>query len=126
MPFPVAYNGDIFSPDDLRSLVEAYPVTRHVMLGRGIVANPALGRMLRGGQPATLAELRRFHDELFHAYEAEIGGNAVFRMKEWWSYAEGNFADPLAVRRAIRKVRTANEYEAAIARVFLQVPLAAR
>lgn len=125
-PFPVAYNGDIFSPDDLRSLVEAYPATRHVMLGRGIVANPALGRMLRGSQPATLAELRRFHDELFHAYEAEIGGNAVFRMKEWWSYAEGNFADPLAVRRAIRKVCKANEYEAAIARVFLQVPLAAR
>ena len=34
-PFPVAYNGDIFDLEDMEALVEAYPATRHVMLGRG-------------------------------------------------------------------------------------------
>lgn len=117
-PFPVAYNGDVFSPDGLDALVATYPATRHVMLGRGIVANPALGRVLSGGAPLTLDELHRFHDELFCAYEAEIGGNAVWRMKEWWTYASCVFEEPQAVRRAVRKARRADEYRLTAEDVF--------
>ncbi len=51
--------------------------------------------MVKGGPAATAAELQRFHDTLFAAYAEEIGGNAVFRMKEWWFYAKCAFADPL-------------------------------
>lgn len=46
-PFPVAYSGDVFGTDNRDALQAAYPKTRHVMLGRGIVANPAPARMLR-------------------------------------------------------------------------------
>lgn len=122
-PFPVAYNGDVFSVADLDALVAAYPATRHVMLGRGLLANPALARMAAGGRPASASELRGFHDRLFAAYEAEIGGNAVFRMKEWWFYAKHAFADPMAVHRAVRKVKRLDEYEAAVDRVFRSEPL---
>ena len=117
-PFPVAYNGDVFCPENLEVLLAAYPATRHVMLGRGIVANPALARELRGGPALTLAELRRFHDLLYGAYLDEIGGNAVFRMKEWWSYAKDAFADSLSVHRAVRKARRTDEYEAGVERIF--------
>lgn len=117
-PFPVAYNGDIFGLRDFDALCAAYPATRHVMLGRGILTNPALARELRGGAPATMSELRRFHDQLFAAYYDEMGGNAVFRMKEWWSYAQFFFAHPQSVHRAVRKVRTAEAYQAAVERVF--------
>ena len=117
-PFPVAYNGDIFSVEDRDALLSVYPATRHVMLGRGLLANPALGRMMGGGPSATPAELRRFHDKLFAAYVDEIGGNAVFRMKEWWFYAKFAFENPMAVYRLVRKVRRIDEYEAAVARVF--------
>lgn len=117
-PFPVAYNGDIFSAGDFASLVAAFPQTRHVMLGRGLVGNPALARMIGGGPAASMPELERFHDELYGAYEAEMGGNAVFRMKEWWSYAKGLFANPRAIERAMRKVRKAAEYEAVASKVF--------
>lgn len=123
-PFPVAYNGDIFSVEDAEALVGAYPATRHVMLGRGLLANPALARMLEGGASATAAELERFHDRLFGAYQEEMGGNAVFRMKEWWFSAQYAFADPRAVHRAIRKTRRVDEYEAAVRRVFREQPLA--
>ena len=123
-PFAVAYNGDIFAADDMDALVAAYPDTRHVMLGRGLLANPALARMLGGGSAASAAELGRFHDKLFGAYLDEIGGNAVFRMKEWWFYAKFSFADPMAVHRAVRKVRKVEEYEAAVERIFNCVPLA--
>ncbi|WP_270848167.1 tRNA dihydrouridine synthase [Candidatus Collinsella stercoripullorum] len=123
-PFPVAYNGDVFGCGDLDALLSAYPDTRHVMLGRGILANPALARMLAGGPVATADELRRFHDRLFDAYREEIGGNAVFRMKEWWSYARFSFADPLSVHRAVRKVRRVDEYADAVERVFATEHLA--
>ena len=123
-PFPVAYNGDVFSADDFESLVAAYPQTRHVMLGRGVVANPALARMIDGGPAATISELERFHDLLFHTYEEQMGGNAVFRMREWWSYAKDLFANPLAVQRTVRKVKRADEYEAAASRIFRTEKLA--
>ena len=124
-PFPVAYNGDIFDRGDLDALCAAYPTTRHVMLGRGVLANPALARMFHGGAPATRAEFERFHDELFEAYLAEMGGNAVFRMKEWWSYARCAFANPLSVHRRVRKARTVEDYRAAARGVFCGEELAA-
>lgn len=123
-PFPVAYNGDIFDLEDVDALVEAYPATRHVMLGRGLLANPALARMVNGGPAATAAELQRFHDTLFAAYAEEIGGNAVFRMKEWWFYAKCAFADPATVHKLVRKTKKVDEYRAAVERVFHEQPLA--
>ena len=123
-PFPVVYNGDIFDLEDMDALVEAYPGTRHVMLGRGLLANPALARMVKGGPAATAAELQRFHDTLFAAYAEEIGGNAVFRMKEWWFYAKCAFADPATVHKLVRKTKKVDEYRAAVERVFREQPLA--
>ena len=123
-PFPVAYNGDIFDLEDMDALVEAYPGTRHVMLGRGLLANPAQARMVNGGPAATAVELQRFHDTLFAAYAEEIGGNAVFRMKEWWFYAKCAFADPATVHKLVRKTKKVDEYCAAVERVFREQPLA--
>ncbi|MDO4437302.1 MAG: tRNA-dihydrouridine synthase family protein [Coriobacteriaceae bacterium] len=125
-PFAVAYNGDIFAPENLEALAAAHPATRHVMLGRGLLANPALARMLRGGSAATALDLRQFHDQLYGAYLDEIGGNAVFRMKEWWFYAKFAFANPMTVHRAVRKVRKTEDYEAAVERIFAAEPLAPR
>lgn len=122
---PVAYNGDVFSLACMSALLEAYPATRHVMLGRGLLANPALARMIGGGPAASLEELERFHDELYAAHFDEMGGNAVMRMKEWWFYAKCAFENPQSVHRAVRGVRKPDEYAAAVARVFRQERLAA-
>ena len=123
-PFPVAYNGDIFSLGDFNTLVAAYPQPRHVMIGRGLLANPALARMIRGGEGLTREELERFHNELYQAYTDDMGGNAVFRMKEWWGYAKCAFADPSSVHRIMRKTRQADEYEAAARKIFSTEKLA--
>ncbi|MGN0039270.1 MAG: tRNA dihydrouridine synthase [Coriobacteriales bacterium] len=122
---PVAYNGDVFSPACMSALLEAYPATRHVMLGRGLLANSALARMIGGGPAASLEELERFHDELYAAHFDEMGGNAVMRMKEWWFYAKCAFENPQSVHRAVRGARKPDEYAAAVARIFRQERLAA-
>ena len=81
MPFPVAYSGDIFSPADLGALVQGYPATTHVLLGCGILANPALGRMLKGGPAVTADEIRKFHERPLEGYVEKMGGNTLFRIK---------------------------------------------
>lgn len=123
-PFPVAYNGDIFTLGDFNTLVAAYPQTRHAMLGRGLLANPALAREIRGGEGLAREELKRFHDKLYESYTNDMSSNAVFRMKEWWSYAEHAFADPSSVHRIMRKTRRADEYEAAARKIFSTEKLA--
>ena len=72
----------------------------------------------------TREELERFHDKLYESYTNDMGGNAVFRMKEWWSYAEHAFADPHSVHRIMRKTRQADEYEAATRKIFSTEKLA--
>ena len=44
----------LFDFRDYGALLAAYPQTRHVMLGRGILVNPALAREIRGGASLTL------------------------------------------------------------------------
>mgnify|MGYP004472425841 FL=1 len=123
-PFPVAYNGDVFNLEDLDKLTSAFPQTQHVMLGRGLLANPALVRMAAGGAPATATELRHLHDRLFCEYEKDMGANVVFRMKEWWFYTKCAFENPLAVHRMVRKVRKVDEYLASVERIFSTQQLA--
>ena len=38
------------------------------MTGRGVLADPALARKIRGGAGADAGELRRFHDLLYAGY----------------------------------------------------------
>lgn len=124
-PFPVAYNGDIFAPADAVALSEAYPQTRHMMLGRGVLANPALARMIRGGNAATADELRHFHDRLYDENKAIARDKAVYRMKEWWACARFSFADPDSVHKAVRTAHNTAEYETAVERIFSEEELAA-
>ena len=41
---PLAYNGDLFTAEDCRALQSAYPGLSALMLGRGLVSNPALAK----------------------------------------------------------------------------------
>ena len=40
---PVIYNGDILTIEDIRCITEKFPKLTGVMIGRGLLANPALG-----------------------------------------------------------------------------------
>ena len=85
---PVICNGDLKTVDDCRAAMEQYPTAAGFMAGRGFLADPAMGRRLRGGGPITREELRRFNEELFDGYEVSFGGpgNAMLRMKAHWRY----------------------------------------
>ena len=67
-----------------------------LMMGRGLVADPALASKAKGGPGADRDTLRAFHDALYEGYARDFGSrrNAMLRMKELWSYLIHLFRDP--------------------------------
>lgn len=118
----LCYNGDICSAEDLEQLVKRFPGTETVMLGRGVLADPALGRKLKGGSGATKEELRKFHDLLYRAYCEEMSGDRtiLYKMKEMWSYLHPIFADGKKYFKKIRKSEKCVAYEAVINELFMK------
>ena len=80
---PLCYNGDLFCEGDCRELMRQFPNTRALMLGRGLIANPALAQSLGGGEALCKASLRAFHDRLLAAYQAKYPAHVTLgRMRE--------------------------------------------
>lgn len=117
---PLCYNGDLFTPADVAA-APALPL----MLGRGLQRDPSLLRRLRGGERATVAELRAYHDALCAAYRRDYSGDTpvLHRMRELWSYLSGGFRDTDAFLRAVRKARTLSAYDQAARAFFAQAQL---
>lgn len=119
---PLVYNGDLFTASDCAAVQAAYP-QMPMMLGRGMICNPALAREASGGAPLHAAELRSFHDALWDAYRQDRPlAQAHSRMRELMIYMSCCFAGAEKAAKAVRKSNPAN-YEAAVARLF-EHPLA--
>jgi tRNA-dihydrouridine synthase len=123
---PLCYNGDIFTLEDARAVKTRFPGVSQVMLGRGLVTNPALAREIRGGAPLTGDELRQFHDAVLDNYCACIIGevNILHKMKELWSYWACLFPEDKKGIKAVRKSRDLAEYRRTAAAVLSAQPLA--
>lgn len=106
----LAYNGDIVSPDD-----EAFDYDCPVMIGRGLIADPALARMARGGAKATREELRKFHDIQIEGYRTYMSGDTplLHRMKEFWHHYEGLFEVTDSQLKKLYKAKKYHEYAGA-------------
>lgn len=111
-PFPVTYNGDIFSVSAYNSLREEILGDYGVMIGRGAVANPALFRELRGGEKLKTAELKAFHDRLLEEFlAAGLDANiTTARLKELWFYWQTMFPDCHKSIKAVYKSKRLEEY----------------
>lgn len=117
---PLVYNGNVFTPEDLALVKEHFPGTEAVMLGRGLVADPALARELQGGDPLTKKELRAFHDRLYGELTETMPGTTVVigKMKEYWVHMGAMFPESGKQLKAVYKARTKVEYEGAVRVLF--------
>lgn len=119
------YNGDLFTAADVAAFCRQYPQVDAVMVGRGLIADPALGRRLRGGAPASRQELTAFHDRLLTDYRQRLSGDTpvLHRMRELWNYLSGSFERTERELKAIRKAKTVAEYLPAAQRLLRDCPL---
>jgi tRNA-dihydrouridine synthase len=119
---PVVYNGDIFSVQDFVRIRDRFPDCERVMLGRGLIANPALARETGGGARLEKEELRKFHDAVFEALRETLPGQAplIGKMKELWFYMGRNFEGADRYLKDIRKAKDLVRYRAAVRTLFSQ------
>lgn len=119
-PWPVWYNGDIFSPDSLNPLENGTQSIAGLMLGRGAVADPALPRVLKGRKALEAQELKAFHDTLLDAYLAAgyDGRAAMSRLKELWFYMLYKFPDSRRESKQLLKSQTLPDYVSAVSALF--------
>lgn len=116
--WPFVYNGDLFTAEDCRNYLEAYPADG-LMLGRGLIANPALVRELQGGRPLSKEDIVSFRKELIGEYLVRWPDHAVLgRMHEMDTYFAALFLETEKPRRQMRKARNMAEYEEAAKRLF--------
>ena len=87
LSIPLRYNGNLFTPDGIRRLETACPGLSGVMVGRGLLADPALATRLRGGVRERSA-LLAFHETLAERYLATMhpDGAVLPKFKELWAF----------------------------------------
>ena len=112
IPHPV-YNGDLRRTEDVEELLERCPGTEAVMIGRGLLADPALARRIRGGAEADREELEAWYRALYEGwkdrFQTTIALGRIKKLMEW--PAEGDI-------RKKRQLRRADNIESCIAAVL--------
>lgn len=86
------------------------------MLGRGLIADP--GMLLPGGTNVKTLEV--FYDALLEEYLVLFGGsrNAMFRLKENWSYLLPRFQNSEKLGKRLGKTTDLQEYRSITAEIF--------
>ena len=122
---PLCYNGGLVSAGDCADTEKRFPQLQGLMMGQGLIADPALARKVRGGPPAGREELRSFHDQLYQGYLRDFASekNAVFHMKELWSYFFRLFDGGEKLFKQIKKAQNGRSYESAVGQIFRTLPL---
>ena len=120
---PVVYNGDILTVTDIHRITDRFPSLAGVMIGRGLLTNPALGWEYKEGRKLSPEEwhekLKALHTAVLLHYEEQIqGGEAqlVTKKKTFWEYLA-----PQSDRKswkAIHKSTTLTKYNIAVRSVF--------
>lgn len=117
---PLCYNGDLFTEGYFKRFTEEFPDTRAVMIGRGLLVNPALVRQLQGGKVLEKEELKNFHDKLLLGYEEVMNGDraVLFKMKELWCYMGTLFPEGKKNLKKVKKAQHLPEYREAVQGMF--------
>ena len=117
---PVTYNGNVVDRLTYNKVTSTIPNVERLMLGRGAVTDPALFRVLRGGEMLESAELAAFLERLERSFlEAGLGEHfTLARLKEVWYYVIYKFPNAGRQQKAINKARTLADYHSAVSALF--------
>ncbi len=122
---PVCYNGDINTEEDFTKLTARFPDLTAVMIGRGLIRDPALVQRISSsgivsGRYRNL--LWNYQQDLVRRYAETITTeqDIVAKMKEVWSYMGDLFPENAKALKQIRKAKTYAQYENAVAEVLIR------
>lgn len=123
-PHPLLYNGDIQTAQEVEDLYASFPKLAGVMLGRGLLANPALAMEIQTQKTLSKEELYAkiltLHQEVWIENEKRIeGGEAqlLSKMKTFWEYLLPDAEKKL--RKKILKSNRTSDYMLAVKQLLL-------
>ena len=118
---PLCYNGNVNTRADAAYIAERFPSTQAIMIGRGLLANPAL----LSDKAPTRALMRDFYQELLESYKVVLGSEHAVagRMKEIWLLTSGVFEADKKYTRRLQQSKTLSELEGAVMAMICELPL---
>lgn len=122
---PLIYNGDIHSLEDIERIQDRFPSLAGIMIGRGLLANPALALEYKEGRKLTADEMREklhsMHTSVYNQYAEQLEGGEgqlLDKMKTFWEYLMPEADRKLL--KAIHKSSNISKYNQAVAAFFSQ------
>ncbi len=110
---PLCYNGDITSKEGYDKIINEFPHIPAVMIGRGMVADPALIRHLSGGNDITDEERKEFLERIKESYMEcfKDERQTLCKLKEIWSYVGPHINCGPKPLKKVMKSKSIAEYE---------------
>ena len=111
--FPIVYNGDLHSAEDIENISTHFPGLKAVMIGRGLLRNPALPCDVRTAD--SWQKAIALHDLLLNHYSKHLSGDAhlLMKMKSLWKYFLADTGDKKC-RKKIQKSTSIEKYRIAV------------
>lgn len=122
---PICYNGDLTDTETCRQITERFPNVTALMLGRGLITNPAVIAQAKGGAAVDKATIKAFVDDLCQAYRKTFESDtiAMYRMRELWFYLADLFQDSEKYSKKIKKSTNFAEYSSVVSSIFQNLDL---
>lgn len=112
---PICYNGDIVSVKSYNEISRQFHTLQHVMIGRGIIADPSLIEKITGiNHGADKQRLYAFMNDLFESYSIAYQSekNALLRMREVLAFHIHLFQDSeYNYHHKFCRMRTVQQYQ---------------
>lgn len=124
---PLIYNGDILTLQDVEQIEKRFPTLDGIMIGRGLLANPALGLEYKQGNELSDKELCErvlaMHNAMYQTLCGRLQGNTqlLSKMKPYWEYLIP--AMDKRHRKAILKSTTTEKFMQAVNYALINKPL---
>ena len=121
---PLCYNGNVSTRSDAAYIAEHFPDTQAIMMGRGLLANPAL----LSDKRVTRALMMEFHRALTDRYRVVLGSEHAVAgcLKEIWLLMSGTFEQDKKYVKRLQQSETLAELEGAVTAMICELQIKPR
>ena len=116
---PLLYNGDLHTIEDIQTVTERFPRLAGLVIGRGLLANPALAWEYQQNRKLSpdemLSKIKQLHTAIYNSYEEQLQGGEtqlLMKMKNFWEYLLPN--GNRKAQKAIHKTSKLTNYRIAV------------
>ncbi|MBR6490541.1 MAG: tRNA-dihydrouridine synthase family protein [Muribaculaceae bacterium] len=116
--YPVVFNGEIKTLDDITRVKQQFPTITAVMIGHGLIEDPAM----LYPEKATSDNYCELHNRLLDAYQNQLNGGdhqLLLKMKSFWEHYLPQA--PRKQLKAIKKASSMAKYSTAVNELFYSI-----